>query len=81
MQLLAKAEGKYKGRQCNKYDQVLLKEVLSSLANNCMTVTEASKKLGVTRATVYNLLKKIGGTPQWNYFILSHGHSNLMKIT
>ena len=61
---LAKAQGKYKGRQCKKYDQVLLKEVLSSLANNCITVTEASKKLGVTRATVYNLLKKIGGTPQ-----------------
>lgn len=60
----AKLAGKYKGRKPKEYDQVLLKEVLSSLANNCMTVTEASKKLGVTRATVYNLLKKIGGTPQ-----------------
>ena len=60
----AKLAGKYKGRKPKEYDQVLLKEVLSSLANNCMTVTEASKKLGVTRATVYNLLKKIGGTEQ-----------------
>ena len=56
--------GKYKGRKPKEYDQVLLNEVLNSLANNCMTVTEASKKLGVTRATVYNLLKKIGGTEQ-----------------
>lgn len=60
----AKLAGKYKGRKPKEYDQVLLNEVLNSLANNCMTVTEASKKLGVTRATVYNLLKRIGGTQQ-----------------
>jgi transposase len=34
-----------------------------------MTVTAASKKLGVTRATVYNLLKKIGGTEQWDTWV------------
>lgn len=60
----ARLAGKYKGRKPKEYDQVLLNEILNSLANNCMTVTEASKKLGVTRATVYNLLKKIGGTQQ-----------------
>lgn len=61
---VAKAQGKYKGRKPKEYNQVLLNEVLNSLANNCMTVTEASKKLGVTRATVYNLLKRMGGTEQ-----------------
>lgn len=60
---VAKAQGKYKGRKPNEYDKDLLDNVLYGLANNSMTVTEASKKLGVTRATVYNLLKrKVGDT-------------------
>jgi len=57
---LAKKAGKYKGRQAKKYDNDLLKNVLEGLANKTMTVTEASKRLGVTRATVYNLLKRVG---------------------
>lgn len=57
---LAKKAGKYKGRQAKKYEPDLLKNVLEGLANKTMTVTEASKRLGVTRATVYNLLKRVG---------------------
>lgn len=59
----AKLAGKYKGRKPKDYDKDVLDAVLYGLANNSMTVTEASKKLGVTRATVYNLLKrKVGDT-------------------
>lgn len=54
----AKLAGKYKGRQCNKYDENLLKEVLSGLSDKSLTVTKAAELLGVTRATVYNILKR-----------------------
>ena len=60
----AKLAGKYKGRKPKEYDKKVLDEVLWGLANNTMTVTAASKKLGITRATVYNLLKKVGDTDQ-----------------
>lgn len=56
----AKLAGKYKGRQCKQYDKEVLDEVIGSLANKTMTVTKAAELLGVTRATVYNLLKRVG---------------------
>ena len=55
---LAKAQGKYKGRKPKEFDKNTLDDVLFGLANNTMTVTDASKKLGVTRATIYNILKR-----------------------
>lgn len=58
---IAKAQGKYKGRSCKKYDADLLDEVLKGLADKSLTVTKAAELLGVTRATVYNLLKRNGG--------------------
>ena len=56
----AKLAGKYKGRQCKQYDKEVLDEVMNGLANRTMTVTKAAELLGVTRATVYNLLKRVG---------------------
>lgn len=55
---IAKNQGKYKGRQPNKYNEEQLRAVITSIANKTITVTEASRRLGVTRATVYNILKK-----------------------
>ena len=55
---IAKNQGKYKGRQPNKYNEEQLRAVITGIANKTITVTEASRRLGVTRATVYNILKK-----------------------
>ena len=55
---IAKNQGKYKGRRPNKYNEELLRAVITGIANKTITVTEASRRLGVTRATVYNILKK-----------------------
>ena len=55
---IAKQQGKYKGRKCKEYDQDLLSQVISGLADKSLTVTKAAELLGVTRATVYNLIKR-----------------------
>ncbi|MDE5884249.1 MAG: recombinase family protein [Oscillospiraceae bacterium] len=55
---IAKNQGKYKGRQPNKYNEEKLRAVITGIANKTITVTEASRRLGVTRATIYNILKK-----------------------
>lgn len=55
---IAKQQGKYKGRQPNKYDEELLLKTLQGIHSKTLTVTEAAKRLGVTRATVYNILKR-----------------------
>lgn len=57
---IAKQAGKYKGRKPRAYDEKLLNEVLTGIAGKTMTVTKAAKQLNVTRATVYNLLKRKG---------------------
>ncbi len=57
---IAKSQGKYKGRPPNHYDEKLLMEVLIGVHNKTMTVTKAAQKLGVTRATIYNLMKREG---------------------
>lgn len=54
----AKLAGKYKGRKCKEYDKDLLNQVISGLADKSLTVTKAAELLGVTRATVYNILKR-----------------------
>ena len=58
---IAKQQGKYKGRQPNKYEPELLNQVISGLADKSLTVTKAAELLGVTRATVYNILNRNGG--------------------
>ncbi|WP_370769208.1 helix-turn-helix domain-containing protein [Ruminococcus callidus] len=40
------------------YDVNILKEVLADIEQKEMTVTEAAKVLGVTRATIYNIIKR-----------------------
>lgn len=55
---IAKQQGKYTGHKPNQYNEEQLKMVLAAVANRNITVTEAAKQLGVTRATVYNILKK-----------------------
>ncbi len=55
---IAKNQGRYTGRKLNHYNEEQLRIVMSGIANRTITVTEAAKRLGVTRATVYNILKK-----------------------
>ena len=55
---VAKKNGVYKGRKLNKYDENLLREIMVGIEGKTMTVSEAARRLGVTRATVYNLLKR-----------------------
>ena len=55
---VAKSQGKYKGRKPLEFDQQYLNEVLQAVRNKTITVVKASELLGVSRATVYNLLKR-----------------------
>ena len=57
---IAKEKGKYTGRKPNQYNEEQLKMILAAVVNKRITVTEAAKRLNVTRATVYNILKKYG---------------------
>lgn len=51
---LAKSKGVYKGRKPKE----LSYEVLNLIKQNKISVSEASRRLGVSRATIYNHLKK-----------------------
>ena len=55
---IAKRRGVYKGRAPKQFDKDLLEEVLDALRNKKMTVTKAAELLGVTRPTIYNILKR-----------------------
>ena len=55
---LAKQQGIYKGRKPKEFDQEYLEKVLSAVRNKQITVVRASELLNVSRATVYNLLKR-----------------------
>lgn len=55
---IAKAQGKYKGRKRKVFDTELLCQTLDGLSNKSISISEASRRLGVTRQTVYNLLKR-----------------------
>lgn len=54
----AKQKGVYRGRKPKEFDVNVLKEVLADIEEKEMTVTEAAKVLGVTRATIYNIIKR-----------------------
>ena len=57
---LAKEKGVYKGRTPKKYDEEVLKECLVGIAAGTVSISEAARRLNVTRATIYNLIKRIG---------------------
>lgn len=55
---IAKEKGIYKGRQPKDLDG--LEEIVSLYAEKKITVSEAARRLGITRATFYSRLKKLG---------------------
>lgn len=57
---IAKEKGLYKGRQPKDLEG--LEEIVSLYAEKKITVSEAARRLGITRATFYNRLKKLGYT-------------------
>lgn len=54
----AKQKGVYRGRKPKEFDVNILSEVLADIEQKEMTVTEAAKVLGVTRATIYNIMNR-----------------------
>ena len=55
---LAKAQGKYQGRKPVKRDEQFVLQLIYAIKAKQITVTEAAKRLNVTRATVYNLIER-----------------------
>ena len=55
---VAKKKGVYKGRKQKEFETSTLLEVLNGIRNKEMTVKAGAEALGVTRQTVYNLLKR-----------------------
>lgn len=55
---IAKQKGVYKGRARKVFDEDLFNEVIEKLKNKTMTISEASRRLNVSRPTVYNILKR-----------------------
>ena len=54
---IAREKGVYKGRKPNVYEGTLKEDVLNDVVTKKISVSEAARLLGVTRATVYNYLK------------------------
>lgn len=55
---IAKAQGKYQGRKPVKRDDKLVLDLIYAIKAKEITVTDAAKRLNVTRATVYNLIAR-----------------------
>lgn len=55
---VAKEKGLYKGRKPKEFDQQYLNDVLQAVRNKSITVVRAAELLNVSRATIYNLLKR-----------------------
>lgn len=56
---LAKKAGKYKGRPCKKFDKDVLDGLRADLEKGTVTVVDAAKRLGVSRSTLYRIIKNI----------------------
>lgn len=56
---LAKQAGKYKGRPCKKFDKDVLDGLRADLEKGTVTVVDAAKRLGVSRSTLYRIIKNI----------------------
>lgn len=57
---IAKAEGKYKGRQPRKIDEVLFNTLYNDFLMRKISKTELAKRLNMTRPTLDRILKKRG---------------------
>lgn len=55
---VAKQKGVYQGRKPKEFDQEYLDKVLSAVRSKQITVVRAAELLNVSRATVYNLMKR-----------------------
>lgn len=55
---VAKQKGVYQGRKPKEFDQEYLGKVLSAVRSKQITVVRAAELLNVSRATVYNLMKR-----------------------
>lgn len=55
---IAKKKHIYKGRVPKQFDEELLNEVISKVKDKTMSVSEAARRLNVTRPTIYNILKR-----------------------
>lgn len=55
---IAKEKGVYKGRKPNVYEGSFKNDILEDVIAKKISVSEAARLLGVTRATVYNYLKQ-----------------------
>lgn len=58
---IAKRNNVYKGRTRKRYDEDLYNDVIEKLNNCTITVSEASRRLKVSRQTIYNILKREEG--------------------
>lgn len=57
---IAKANGKYKGRQKKEYDHDLFSEMKRKCDNGEITKTEFAEVMGVSRKTLYSMLAEVG---------------------
>ena len=55
---IAKAQGKYTGRKPVKRDEQLVMELIYAIKAKQISVSEAARRLKVTRATVYSLIAR-----------------------
>lgn len=55
---IAKAQGKYKGRQCIKVDAEQFKKLYKKWRNKKITAVQFQKKIGLTPNTFYRRIKK-----------------------
>lgn len=55
---IAKAQGKYTGRKPVKRDEQLVMELIYAIKSKQISVSEAARRLKVTRATVYSLIAR-----------------------
>lgn len=56
---IAKAQGKYKGRQKKKYDKELFERTKTRCDNGEITKTEFAEIMGVSRKTLYSMLAEV----------------------
>lgn len=88
----AHARGVIFGRKEIVIDEKKFKDIAIRAVNREISHSDAMKILGMTSYLYWKHINKLfpnyvgkhslkGGTEQWNYYTLLHGHSNMMKTT